>query len=171
MVEGQNSFHFDSRKDDWMQEVVKRVEAQGYRVNGPLQSDIEVTKLEPDYYLKGKLQFSVEMPCARCAEAVAQAVAYPFEMAMAQVSTARGRNVTIAEESEELDISFFEGNEIDLVPVIAEQFVLSLPYRFLCGPDCKGICQACGKNLNQGECGCLSAEPLNPFAVLKTLKH
>ncbi|MEG1887489.1 MAG: DUF177 domain-containing protein, partial [Oscillospiraceae bacterium] len=34
------------------------------------------------------------------------------------------------------------------------EVVLSVPMKYLCNSDCKGICQTCGKNLNDGPCGC-----------------
>jgi uncharacterized protein len=35
------------------------------------------------------------------------------------------------------------------------QNVLSnMPMRFLCHPDCAGLCPQCGANLNDGPCSC-----------------
>lgn len=31
---------------------------------------------------------------------------------------------------------------------------LELPQRYLCREDCRGLCPTCGKNLNEGPCGC-----------------
>ena len=39
----------------------------------------------------------------------------------------------------------------------------------LCKPDCKGLCPQCGKNLNEGKCGC-SARQVDPrLEILKKL--
>jgi len=43
---------------------------------------------------------------------------------------------------------------IDLKPDIREEIIVSYPLRTLCRPDCKGLCSKCGKNLNNGNCGC-----------------
>jgi uncharacterized protein len=32
--------------------------------------------------------------------------------------------------------------------------LLELPYKSLCREDCRGLCPLCGKNLNEGLCGC-----------------
>lgn len=37
---------------------------------------------------------------------------------------------------------------------IRDQIILDYPIKPLCQPDCKGICPKCGKNLNEGTCGC-----------------
>ena len=47
-------------------------------------------------------------------------------------------------------------------------FVLGMDSQLLCSPDCKGICFRCGKNLNEGPCGCRK-EPDSRFAVLQQL--
>jgi uncharacterized protein len=42
----------------------------------------------------------------------------------------------------------------DLDPLVREDILLSMPYKFLCADDCKGLCPKCGKNLNEGPCSC-----------------
>ena len=37
---------------------------------------------------------------------------------------------------------------IDILPIINEEIVLNLPLNKLCAKDCRGLCQACGANLN-----------------------
>jgi len=43
---------------------------------------------------------------------------------------------------------------IDLDPDIREEIILDYPIKPLCKPNCKGLCQKCGKNLNEGGCTC-----------------
>jgi len=44
---------------------------------------------------------------------------------------------------------------VDLAGLLAESFWLTWPYRFICRPDCAGLCPKCGADLNQGACICL----------------
>ena len=168
--EGENPFDFDSYRDGWLREVVHRVEKQGYRVEGKLSAKLNLTKLEPDYYLKGRLDFDVHQQCARCAEGFALPIHHSFDVALAHVSQVKIRGSELTEESEELDINFFEGHEIDLTPIIEEQFFLSIPYQAVCKTDCQGMCQSCGKNLNNGPCTCAQASKVNAFSVLQDYK-
>ena len=55
---------------------------------------------------------------------------------------------------------------IDIMSVVRQTLALTEEIRFLCKPDCKGLCASCGKNLNEGSCTC-QPENLSPFAVLK----
>lgn len=43
---------------------------------------------------------------------------------------------------------------IDLDPEIRDNIILEYPIKPLCSADCRGLCLACGKNLNEGQCGC-----------------
>lgn len=170
LLEGENAFQFNSAKEGWVTDVIHRVEKRGYQVNGPMLIDLRLTKLEPDYYLRGQLVFNIQQTCARCAENFPMPIRQPFEIALAHISNAKVNKVGLSEESEELDVNFFEGNEIDLSPIVEEQFFLSIPYQSLCRPDCKGMCQQCGSNRNTVDCKCGSITPPNPFSVLQQLK-
>jgi len=64
----------------------------------------------------------------------------------------------------------YEGDEIDLTPLVHEQIILALPTRPLCGESCRGLCPRCGANLNAGACGCPAAPPDPRLAVLLTMR-
>ena len=44
--------------------------------------------------------------------------------------------------------------QMDLDKLVSDDVFLSLPSKFLCAEDCKGICPTCGMNLNAGPCDC-----------------
>ncbi len=58
---------------------------------------------------------------------------------------------------------------ISLGEYIVSELVLSLPLRYICSPECKGLCPHCGANLNKKICTC--EKPVDPrmqkLAVLK----
>ena len=47
-----------------------------------------------------------------------------------------------------------ENKEFDLIPDIREYILVALPSNSVCDKNCKGLCPACGTDLNSGECGC-----------------
>ncbi len=59
--------------------------------------------------------------------------------------------------------------QLDITALCTDEVVLSLPMKHLCKEDCKGICQTCGKNLNEGECGCKSDTQDPRLSVLAQL--
>ena len=50
--------------------------------------------------------------------------------------------------------------KLDLDALAEEDLLLELPSKVLCSNDCKGLCPQCGKNLNEGPCGC--EKPVDP---------
>ena len=72
------------------------------------------------------------------------------------------------EDEDEADVFPLEGDGVDVNEVLETCFILDLEAKSLCRPDCMGLCPSCGKNLNDGPCGC--TKPIDPrFAVLEQL--
>ena len=44
--------------------------------------------------------------------------------------------------------------EVDILEQVRENLILNIPMQPLCKPDCKGLCQVCGKNKNISNCSC-----------------
>ena len=74
------------------------------------------------------------------------------------------------EREEDADewVFLLEHDCADLTDIVRTAFVLNMDSRLLCREDCKGLCFRCGKDLNEGPCGC-QAEADPRLAVLKTL--
>lgn len=71
-------------------------------------------------------------------------------------------------ESDDPEAFVLDGDELDLGETLSTLFVLDMETKFLCDPDCKGLCSTCGANLNLGPCGC--RKEIDPrFAVLEQL--
>jgi uncharacterized protein len=70
---------------------------------------------------------------------------------------------------EELSVSVFDGEAIDVDEIVKEQILLAVPTRMLCREDCKGICPECGADKNTGECNCVTNEIDPRWAALKDL--
>lgn len=77
------------------------------------------------------------------------------------------------EEADDGDrhITYFSGDEVDLVPVVVESLALALPMKPLCRTDCRGLCQVCGHDLNESDCGCTVGETDPRLAKLGELWH
>jgi uncharacterized protein len=73
-------------------------------------------------------------------------------------------------EREELAVSFYLDERIDLSQMTVEQIVLALPMKPLCKPDCRGLCALCGANRNLASCDCAPEDTDPRWAPLKTLQ-
>jgi uncharacterized protein len=73
-----------------------------------------------------------------------------------------------AEELEEEDeLYLYQGDHLDLVPMVREQIILASPMQPLCREDCLGLCPQCGQNLNERCCACPPAPGPSSFRVLR----
>ena len=59
--------------------------------------------------------------------------------------------------------------KLDMDELIYTEVVLAMPNKHLCSEDCKGICQECGKNLNDGPCDCATKTGDPRLAALSKL--
>lgn len=129
---------------------------------------------EEEVIVRGRGKATLWQPCCRCLEAVKAEPAFSFDL----LFVPRAKQPKPSEKDEEvelsqhdLDVDFYDGEEIDLEEVASEQLLLALPEYPLCRPDCQGLCARCGKNLNEGPCGCPREEWVDPrFAKLAQLK-
>lgn len=95
--------------------------------------------------------YSVCAPCDRCAVEVHREEKLPLSYVVVQ-------NVE-GEDTEDFVVA--KDMKVDIEALVRDDIILRFPMKFLCKPDCKGICPKCGKNLNEGVCGCeiRSADP------------
>ena len=91
-------------------------------------------------------------------------------VAFAVVLTPRSADVAKARLTpDDLSLSTYEGEEIDLAPLVHEQAILALPTIPLCAEGCRGLCPRCGADLNAGPCGCPPPAPDPRLAPLRAL--
>lgn len=106
-----------------------------------------------DIRLRAGYDGEFELLCARCLDPVTKRLAGDFDLIFRPESVeVDGRERAISEE--ETEIGYYGLSGLLLEDVVREQVLLSLPARTLCQPDCKGLCQRCGQNLNQARCSC-----------------
>jgi uncharacterized protein len=126
-------------------------------------------KIVKDIRLNGHLETRVEMACARCLEPVIQDVAHQFDLLYRPQGTDAGR-AELSVTAAEAEVSYYQGEGLQLEDVLQEQVLLALPLKAICRDDCKGLCPHCGKNLNLERCAC--AEPLEDprWSALKDIR-
>ena len=131
-----------------------------YPVSEPVAAEGNVRNTAGVLVMQGSIATTIHGICDRCASEFHRKVEFPIDVVL----------VTKLESEENEDEWVFplEGDSADLDDIVRTVFVLSLDSKLLCKEDCKGICQRCGKNLNDGPCSC--QKELDPrFAALKQL--
>jgi len=98
--------------------------------------------------------------CARCLK--------PLEIHF-ESSTERSIAVEGTLQEENDDYLLIKDSVLSLDEAVEDLLIYELPQKSLCSEDCKGLCQKCGKDLNDGDCSCPKKEPDPRLAVLGEL--
>lgn len=88
--------------------------------------------------------FGYSRSCDRCSTEFTREMDMLFEHKLAQILVDDGNDDYIETPDFKLELD----------DVVISDILLSLPQKNLCKEDCKGLCQTCGKNLNEGDCSC-----------------
>ena len=123
------------------------------RFDTPLHVEGTITNTSGYIRMLLTLSVSYTAPCARCLEDVSGS--FSFDVERTVVTQAMAADLT-EERIDELVV--VEDGFLSLDELLTECLELSLPFRFLCSEDCKGLCPRCGKNLNEGPCDCEEKE-------------
>ncbi len=114
------------------------LDTPGVAVSGKIENNTGIVSLS------ARVKFSATVVCSRCAESFKKDFTFEFEHLLAKS----------LENDENDDYIIVENSLLDLSTLICEDIIFSLPLRFLCDEECKGLCSKCGKNLNDGPCDC-----------------
>lgn len=83
-------------------------------------------------------------PCDRCQTAAQRRMTIPMQHVL----------VTSLNREDNDELILVEDMHLDLSELAESDIILALPSKFLCKEDCRGLCPRCGKDLNDGDCGC-----------------
>lgn len=114
----------------------------------PLEYSVTVIKNKNELFVNGTTKCIVSDMCYRCLQPVKTEVNGGIEATY----TYGNINDTSSndKELESLEnVIYYVGSEIDIFDRVIEALIISLPDRFLCKKNCKGICQYCGADLNE----------------------
>ena len=139
-----------------------------FRAEGPIAVDLSYYRAGMELFFEGRLSASMIASCARCAEEFKIPLARSFRFVLAPRAAQDGSDGRL--RNEDLEFSLYDGEEIDLAPLVTEQLILGLPSRALCAEECRGLCPHCGTNLNVQQCDCETRTPDPRFAALRGLK-
>ncbi|MDO4567175.1 MAG: DUF177 domain-containing protein [Oscillospiraceae bacterium] len=123
---------------------------------GPI-AEGEVRNAAGALSVRGELYASMLCVCDRCGKV------FPSEKTM-ELDVP----VVSADETEDPEAFTLEGDSLDLDDLLETVFILDMETKFLCREDCRGVCPECGRDLNEGPCGC-KKKPDPRLAVLEQL--
>jgi len=129
------------------------VENREFRIAKPVSYALTVRKFDNLLTVTGPISYEAFFTCGRCLEEFPRSVTLDMDIRLTpKIKTPQPSEFELKDE--DMDVYYFEGDEIDLDPFIYEEVLLDMPSRPVCSEDCKGLCSICGKNKNLETCDC-----------------
>jgi uncharacterized protein len=134
-------------------ERLNRPENSGFRFLGPAEIAVTLRKVDGGLKIMGSVECRLALNCGRCLEEFTFPLSTELDVELAPKALMPSEN-ELELKFGEMDVEYFEGDEIDLAQVVYEEVLLNIPMGPLCGEECRGLCGVCGKNRNYEPCTC-----------------
>jgi len=132
----------------------------------PVEVRGQARRQNDEVNLRGELKTSVSVPCGRCLKPVELPIEVKFAERFVPAVSWRDEQQHELQE-EDLNISVFDGEGIELDDLVKEEILLAIPGHVLCREDCRGLCPTCGVDRNSETCECESKRVDSRWEKLK----
>lgn len=127
--------------------------------------NLSVSRTPQGLLLHGNFEGKLSLECVRCLKNYD----HLLEWEITELYVFNGENAT------EDDLIFPRNARVDIRKIMSDEAQLKIPINPICKPDCQGLCQICGTDLNLGDCEHQdipqeeNEQSASPFAGLKDL--
>jgi uncharacterized protein len=136
---------------------------------GPVDGEIRLQRTNRGILVRGEMAAEMRRTCARCLEPYVEPVRVTISEEYLPSVDLEGGSALPRPDPEETAQAIDEHHEIDLAPVLRDEFALTEPMHPLCRPDCPGLCPECGARLGEGHVAHVSDELDPRLAALARL--
>lgn len=140
------------------------------RLTGETQVSGRASRQREQVKLQGEITTTVEINCDRCLAPISVPIETAFDVNYVAAEVDAVTEEATELQPEDLSVSIYEGDAIDLDELTREQVLLALPVRQLCREECQGLCPNCGAERNTQPCACEEREVDPRWAALAALK-
>lgn len=123
-----------------------------YHFDEPLHVSGSVSNNGKSLIMRAEAEGHTTTNCARCMKEITVSVRYRIDENLARDD---------GEVPEDEDVILFHDTTVEIDDIVHDNFLMNVEGKYLCKEDCKGLCPTCGKDLNEGDCGC-SDENIDP---------
>ncbi len=137
----------------------------------PAHSEVKVSLWGERVCVEGELGADLVLTCSRCLKLFARKIRKGFELEYRPDPVVETEGEELGLTYTDLEVGFYRDDRLDVRAVISEQIVLEIPMKPVCQKACKGLCEQCGADLNEGPCNCLPGSIDPRFEPLVELKR
>src|SRR5262245_5868111 len=141
-----------------------------YRFAEPVSLLLDVDKGDEEIVLRGTVAAPATVECSRCLAGFEDTVTVPFSLIVHRVDA---DSPMLRDGMDEEGIRFVSrsATSVELRDEVRSTLILALPISPICREDCRGLCPACGNDLNERECGCVRTEADPRWSALDALRN
>ena len=135
----------------------------------PLDIECHLVRVHREVVVRGALRTAVRLSCSRCDEEFVLPLTLALDaiyLPAVDLSSERAKEL----DDEITDVYAYGESVIDLVEMVRDKLLLSIPLQPHCAAGCKGLCPSCGVNRNAVHCQCAEEKLGSPFELLKELR-
>lgn len=118
-----------------------------------------------DVVVTGRIDATVPLTCGRCLDEFRVPVRATVDTRYVPRPAAADHELG----ADDLDLDFYDHDELNLDTLVETETTLALPMKPLCRDDCRGLCPVCGGNRNVTQCACTQRSPDPRLAALRDL--
>jgi uncharacterized protein len=144
-------FHHEYSPAELVLEEDRVVLAAAPRISG------RIIRAEHKVVVEGELAAIAEVECDRCLQPLELPISSDFRLEYVTPETYMSLE-TVELAQEDLALSTFDGEFIDVDEIVREQLLLAIPTHPICRESCKGFCSVCGADRNVTDCNCDATE-------------
>lgn len=159
---------FSERVED-LNDIYAQRQIRDFQFPSSMEIELIYYRSGRELFFRGSFGGMVEAQCSRCLKPYAFRLGNDFEFILVPAAVQFGQKAGEISR-EEIGLSYYSAEEINLTPLIREQVLLALPTRPLCEENCRGLCSGCGVNLNDEGCVCAASAGDPRMAIFQTIK-
>ncbi len=135
-------------------------------LSGAIETEFVLAHRDRDLHIGGTVATGIGYRCSRCLKECSLPLTAKFDLFYLPQPKWLKTDEEIKLRYEDMDIAYYDGIRFDVDLMVLEQIELSMPMKFVCREECKGLCFNCGADLNEGPCGCTAQQPDSRLAAL-----
>ncbi|ACB84937.1 YceD family protein [Natranaerobius thermophilus] len=147
----------------------------------PAKVDFTATYTGNGILITGQLETTYDTNCDRCLKPAKKEISINFQEEFRQMESSQldqdeedqeeeDDEKEVVLDSEDLNVDYFSGNELDLTDLFRQMLILAIPPKVVCQEDCPGLCPHCGVDLSSKKCQCKGMDIDPRMAKLQELK-
>lgn len=138
--------------------------------SGDLRVEVFLERHGARILVRGSIDVNLQQVCDRCLEEFIRPLHIDFSLILEQATGVEGVEADgHGGDHSETDLVLVDQPVVDLSDLLYQQLLLALPVKVLCRPDCLGLCENCGANLNREGCRCSEKPEASAFSALGRL--